>query len=307
MQDVLEKFGISQDNFLGEGVECKAFHLDTKKVIKIYDKYYKTEDFERMQKFYESLDTRQVNFITPRILSIQQDENYTYVIEKKLPGKCLPSTDLLNYSEKKLNIFIKNYIALMFSIRNIKTDFLLPAETLDTKGRFYLAKEYTDWKDLLLENLVLRYLQIRHLFNGSVFDGRYNFLVKYVQKLVYSNTGLIHGDISHNNLLIDDEMNITSVYDFSGFATKGDVVFDLTIGWTALQKLGSNKVSKQTLEQTFKKLSYNEQRNFVAYLMINCFITANMFVTNNVDEPHFKWCLDHLNNAAWWEMIGYKI
>jgi aminoglycoside phosphotransferase (APT) family kinase protein len=306
MQKILDKFGITQENFLGAGNECKTFQIHQESVVKIYSKYYISEDFYRLQEFYKSLDTLMVNFRTPNILSVDSDEEFTFVVEEKLPGIVASERYLLSLPTSKLYRFIDNYIEMMFSVRKIKTNYLTTAQLLDTKGRFYQNKKYTDWKNMLLENLILRYLQIRDLFDGNKFDLRYNFLINYIQNLEYSENALVHGDISHLNLLIDEEMNIVSVYDFNGLTTIGDVVFDLPIAWAALQRFQSLEISKYAMNKIFDRLNSAEKTNFAAYMLINCFITANMFVTNDINEPHFKWCLEHLNNKAWWEMIGFK-
>ena len=313
MQRLLEKFGLDIDtHFLGSGGECKAFYKGDGLVYKIYAKYNSQDNLERLQSFYDSLDTSAVSFETPKIFDIQEHEEYMLVVEKMMEGICPTSNYLNSISTETVREIIDNYIQVLFQVKNINTDFFQENNPLNTTERFFVHKEYSSWKNLLIENLVHRYVPIRNLFAQSLTNSgaKYNFLLDILQELEYDNS-LIHGDLTHENILIDPKSyKITSVIDFGGCTTIGDSIFDLAIGWAFLDRNKRKEnldISGIVLQSIFSKLSKYEQQKFAIYLLTYCFISANMFANNNILEQHFRWCAKNLNNPIWWEMLGLQI
>lgn len=313
MQRLLEKFGLDIDtHFLGSGTECKAFSKGDGLVYKVYGKYNSQDNLERLQSFYNSMDTTKVSFVTPKIFDIQEHEEYMLVVEKKMEGIC-PTTDYLNsIPADTVKEIIDNFIEVLFQVKNISTDFFPKNDPLNTTERYFVDKEYFSWKNLMIENLVHRYNPIRNLFKQTVTDSdvKYNFLLGALQKLEYENS-LIHGDLCQDNILVDPESyKITSLIDFGGCTTVGDYIFDVAIGWALFdkyKKINDLDASDIIFQNVFSRLNKYEQQKFAIYLLTYSFISANMFANNNILEQHFRWCAKNLNNPIWWEMLDLQI
>ncbi len=311
MQKILDKFDLKyEEHFLGGGTECKAFYKGDNLVYKVYGKYNHIENLRRLKQFYSSLETSKINFETPEILDIWEEEDFMVVIEKKLEGNC-PTAEFLNkLSVEQINLVIKNYSDTLFQIKNIKTDFFDFNSPLNITERFFVDKEYSSWKNLLIENLVYRYIPIREIFEQTVVKSnlKYNFLVDYLQSLSYENS-LIHGDMFQENILIDEKFNISSVFDFGGCTVQGDYIFDIAIGWALFdkyKKISSVDASEILFEILLSRMNQYEKQKFAAYLLTYCFLSANMFANNNPMEQRFRWCTSNLNNPFWWKIIGFE-
>jgi serine/threonine protein kinase len=311
MQKILDKFGLDYDqHFLGSGTECKAFHNGDGLVYKIYGKYNHLYNLKRLQEFYNSLDTSKVLFKTPIILEILDEEDFMVVIERKLNGICPTSNYLNQLPTDKIEKLINNYSKMLFQIKDIQTNFFTLNKPLNTTERFFIDKEYSSWKNLLIENLVYRYVPIRGIFEQTVINAsqKFNFLVDSLQTLKYKNS-LIHGDLFQENILIDEDLQITSIFDFGGCTTIGDYIFDITLGWALFdkyKKVESVDLSGVLFQKLFNKLSKYEQQKFAIYLLTYCFISANMFANNNPMEQRFRWCVANLNNPTWWNIVSFK-
>lgn len=311
MQNLLNKFGLKyEEHFIGAGSECKVFQKGDGLVYKLYGKYNHINNLKRLQAFYNTLDTSKVTFETPKILDVWEEEEFMVVTEKKLDGVC-PTADYLNeLTTDQLHKVIENYANTLFQIKFIQTDFFQSNKPLNSTERFFIDKHYSSWKNLLIENLVYRYVPLKVIFEKTVLNsnGKYNFLINCLQSLSYEDN-LIHGDLFQENILIDKNLNISSIFDFGGCTTIGDYIFDVTIGWALFdkyKKINSINASQRLFEILLPKLTGYEQQKFAIYLLTYCFLSANMFANNDPMEQRFRWCTANLNNPVWWNMIGYK-
>lgn len=309
MQTVLQKYGINKEqHFIGAGVECQAFHKGDGLVYKIYGKYNSVENMRRMQSFYNSLDTSQVSFKTPKILEIQDDPDFVIVVEEKLEGICPRIKFLESLKRQDLNKFADCYIELLFSSKNIKTDFLEIGEILDLESRIFKSIKYQSWNQFLLHNLEHRYLPVSKLFQQTVkkAETKFEILKLVLSTIELTEYNLIHGDISQNNILVNQKLEIASLYDFSSSTLMGDFVMEIAQGWALFDKfkeVNSFPIRKEIRSQILNKLSLNEQKRFAAYILFYSFVTANIFSNNDITEPNFQWCAGNLNNQMWWDML----
>lgn len=309
MQKVLDKFGITEENFLGAGVECKVFFKDDKEVIKIYNKFKDESYVNKLSNFYNSLNLDLVNVQTPEILSLyNEDPEHTVLIEKRLVGIC-PTDEYLNSLElNKLVIFINNYVDFLFKIEAIETPLFEKENVSRTNKPF----KFSTWNNSLCQNIVYFSSNVGDNLKNEIldYDLKKEYLIKKIKNTKIEKISFVHGDASNKNILVDENFNISALYDFGSWTTSGDNIFDVTIGWLLFDKnkaIEKIHATDYMLGLILKKLTKNEKKRFYKYLLYYAFITLNMFAKGNIEDKHFIWCKEILNNQTNWNEIGLTI
>jgi hypothetical protein len=309
MQKILDKFGITEKNFLGAGVECRVFYKDEREVIKIYNKFKDPSYVNKLSDFYNSLNPDYVNVQTPEILSAyDEDPEHTVLIEKRLAGIC-PTDEYLNSLElNKLIIFINNYVEFLFKIEVIETTFF------DKENSAYKNKsfKFSTWNNSLFQNIVYFSSNISDNLKQTIlyFDSKEEYLMKEIKNTKIEKISFVHGDASNKNILVDENFNISALYDFGSWTTSGDYIFDVAVGWLLFNKnktIEKINATDYMLSLILKKLTRKERKRFYKYLLYYAFITLNMFAKGNIEDPHYSWCKEILNNQNNWREIGFTV
>ncbi|MES9685907.1 hypothetical protein ABWK22_23980, partial [Gottfriedia acidiceleris] len=103
----MNKYNISEANFLGKGQEAEVYSYDQKRVLKLY-KPTAYSKLEILKQFYESMNSSDANFELPKIHEIIKEKDVVLTIEKRIEGKNIQK-DLSNYDEQVLDSFFENY------------------------------------------------------------------------------------------------------------------------------------------------------------------------------------------------------
>ncbi|MBU0976700.1 MAG: aminoglycoside phosphotransferase family protein [Patescibacteria group bacterium] len=304
MQDykkLLQEINSPDLKLVGKGWQCLVFEYTKETIIKVYGTDIGKKNLQRLMKFYNSLDTTNVEFSTPEILSIRKIGSKLVVTEKKLQGTCLTTTVLKNMTETELKKTLNSYVEVLFNIQKIKTDLLDKAEPLDLKGKFFEVRKYSNWNNLLIYNLLNKYKESERIFGGKVDNAGLlvEGIIQTLREISLSSYRLIHGDYFPANLLVDDDLKVQAVLDFGILTTVGDPLFDIALGWTFSDMYDEIKIFslKDYVGDIIKnRITKSSFRLLKLYVLIYSLISANMYETNDPNEGHFTWAIRNLNS-----------
>jgi aminoglycoside phosphotransferase (APT) family kinase protein len=178
---------------------------------------------QKLQHFYRSINRRTVSFDLPEIKDIVVEDGYVVVRERFMPGKTLQSV-LATLAPNQLPKVMAHYLATVEQMAHI-TGGIDTTRCLQLSDSAWQAG-LTDWHEFW-------HARLEHVLESS---GVQSFLVRDVPQwdslLYYLRTqlrtpytgvyALVHGDFYPGNVLVDENMHVCGVLDFSEQTMWGD-------------------------------------------------------------------------------------
>ncbi|HEV7215319.1 MAG TPA: phosphotransferase [Chloroflexota bacterium] len=221
---ILRDMGVERRQLLGEGGEGLVFAYDTGSVLKVY-KRTTSEYLRTLQALQVTLANAALPFATPEIREIRQVGQVFYTIEKKLDGRQLDDR-LATLSEGETLRALAAYVDALQALHAVA----LPAEPygqyLPTADRIQAAT----WRAFLLAKVEQRARVSWSWLERDV--PRLAEKLRALQRLIADTVdeprkGLVHGDYSQYNVLLNDSLEVSAVLDFSLYTVVGDHRLDV--------------------------------------------------------------------------------
>jgi len=295
---VLAHLGIPGARLLGKGGEGNVYEFSDDRVVKIYRQGNESE-LQRLATFQEWLARQGFPFRTPRILEIGRVEETLFTIEPRLPGATL-SGRFSHLAEDQQRLALTSYYAALRLINAVE----LPD---DAYGHVLPTEDYpggaATWSDFLdrqldrsLEQAGADLAQDVEAFEEKAQELR-QLLHRHVEG---APKRLVHGDYFLDNVLFDDDLQVSAVLDFGAHTLAGDPRLDAT---SAIIFLGLEPAMKPWHFAHVTALAQEQYGDGMLPLIdIYHLYYAIYFADTKLTMPgDYDWCVRAWNDPQRWQ------
>lgn len=295
---VLAHLRIPGARLIGKGGEGNVYELHDDRVVKVYRQGSESE-LQRLAAFQEMLARQGFPFRTPRILDIGRVDKTLFTIERRLPGETL-SGRFSSLSEDQQRLALTNYYAALRLINEVELpDYtyghVLPTE--DYPGGAATWVDFLDWQlDRSLEKAGPDLAQ-----DVEAFEEKAQELRQLLHR--YAGGGpkrLVHGDYFLENVLFDDNLQVSAVLDFGAHTLAGDPRLDAT---SAIIFLGIEPAMKPWHFAHITALAQEQYGDSILLLKdIYDLYYAIYFANTKLTMPgDYYWCVRAWNDPQRWQ------
>lgn len=288
---VLRKLGITSPVLLGKGGEGPVYERGDD-ALKIFLHTTDVQYLKNIKEFQNRLSRHQFTFSIPQIYEVGEVDGTLYTIEKKLHGipmdkriVTLASTDRQklygNYYGAIRQVGAVSFPELPYG-HIIKTDQSITSESWP----YYLTQ--------VLEQKTAK-TRARMLELVPDFDRKVKTMSALIQtQLRDTQKQLVHCDYYLNNVLTDDDLNISAVLDFSQHCAVGDPRQDMAsvLTWNEIDPNVKPEDYMFLYDQAKSDFGEDIVTRSELYLLFSSFYFADM------EDPSFS--IKHLNNERLW-------
>ena len=285
-QAILEKFNLTENDLLGSGGESWVYQLDDERILRIAkggatDRWY----FEASKKFYDSLP--KLDFALPVIFAIEEHDGSIVSVENRIPGKPL-SKLLPNLSPANKRKTFANYLAAVEKLKDITYPDLPYGEILTEDP--VTSSTWSGFLSTLVQKAVAK-----HDLRADVpkLDEVADETLAMISKLPNPTKSLVHGDYCPENMMVDSELNVTGIIDFSKQTVVGDSLMDVAGGLLFLEVTdGYTPDNSEILHDIIvEKYDASIDEVIQLYRLYYSFYWSG----EKGDKNLYRWCIDNLN------------
>lgn len=220
--DLLRRFGITEAARIGAGGESIVYRLDATRVLRLPLRgAFDPGALMRQRDLLQAIEGR-LPFATPAIEDIGAAG--AYVIERRLPGRSMLAL-LPGLAGERRAAAWTSYLAAAGAVSQV-----VPAQR--DFGQLIAEPALTapTWHGYLEASLRRFAARNRATITREAGDG--DALVARALALLDAvpsdpPKALVHGDFFPGNVLLDDDLAVSAVIDFSGFTLAGDPLYDV--------------------------------------------------------------------------------
>ena len=225
---VLDRHGMTVDDFLGHGGEAHVFALDEERVLRVHrntDVRATAAYIRRIGALYDELARGDVPFALPQVLEVHEGD-VAWSIERRLPGR--PLDELLGFLDGSgRRQAIEGYVngAAAFAALGPPPGFGEGYGELFTEEALRAER----WGDLLAARLQLqleRGAAVLHRLVPDLDRAAARILASAREEGSEGRT-LVHGDYFPGNVLLGDDLRVASVLDLGWLTVVGDPTHDV--------------------------------------------------------------------------------
>ncbi len=218
-QDVLGRFGLTEADRLGIGLESRIYALGKAQILRIPHPELKVEARVRARAaFTNGLPV--MPFAVPRVLEIKYVEGVLVAIEDRIAGRSLAEI-LPELDGDRRTRALAAYLETAEAMAGVKAegeygDLLVPEPQRSLHWGDYLAKR--------LEGFAADEVLVREVPGCAAIAAR---LKAQLLALPDPEKRIVHGDIWPPNVMMDEDLRVTGLIDFSFTTRIGDTLMDL--------------------------------------------------------------------------------
>ncbi len=247
-----------------------------------------------LKEFYDTLKTSSGSIATPEILEIRLINGTLVSFERFLPGVPLQhhlSENALHADETAVRTTAK----VLSFLRTIHPQY--PLRNLPV-----LDEAASPWRSAIKWSEAIQAVVTRRIgrFGQQLADEitDLDHVVASVNAFLPtrddSQMGLIHGDLCGVNIMVDDALQPTAVFDFGFLSTVGDPAFDASVSSAIFNMYGPNARSiDEEVTNIFELALGYPRKVLLAYRAVYCLLTSNAYSADGTDG-HFRWCVSML-------------
>ncbi|MGG4168930.1 aminoglycoside phosphotransferase family protein [Rossellomorea vietnamensis] len=302
--NLLDRFRISDADFLGSGMEATVYALDDRKVLKIYNDLSDVTKQERLRDFYAGLKADHLSYELPYIHDILVENGTLVTIEKRMQGNDMQGK-LAGMTHDEQTIMMETYLQANLALRSVQGSSTMEGYQLFHDHRMSLGIR-DNWYDLLKETIEQKQPALRPYFERDVrgYEKKLTLVKERLASGYAGDYSFIHGDFYPGNILINEKHDVTGLIDFGMLTMYGDYLFDVAIGWVCLDmynQLNAN-LAERYLEIIVSTLGEEVRKDLYFYVLIYSLMTANLY-SPTCEDGHYRWCVENLNRGDYWEAI----
>jgi len=286
--------GFASTTGIAAGMEGAVYSLSPGKLVaKVW--YGRSEaELWLLKDFYDALCAYSGSIVTPRIREIQIIDGTPVSFERFLPGVPLQnylSQDALQADELAVRATAQ-VLAFLKTIR--PQDPLRNLSVLgDVTSPWRTASKWSEAVQAILSRRLDRFgrqlaIEIPDL------DHVVAAVKVFLSTRDDSQMGLIHGDLCGVNIMVDEALHPTAVFDFGFLSTVGDPAFDASVSSAIFNMYGPNAraIDDEVTEMYERTLGY-PRKVLLAYRAVYALLTSNVYSPDGTDG-HFRWCVSML-------------
>lgn len=301
---LLQKYNLSPDAWLGRGMEAEVYALDANRVLKLYPGTTSLSHLETLRRFYESLDRHQLPYELPYIYDVIAEGDTIITAERRLTGARLEDR-LPGLDARQLEQVMERYLTAVCALSAVQASPSVERYLLfDSEGISQRADG--DWHHFLERYLALKLAQLMPYLSRDVngFATKIGQLQTILSQPYDGELCLIHGDFYPGNLLVNEPLEINALIDFGLMTMYGDALFDVATSWVFFDMYDSLKadVCGRYLEVILARLGERVQGKLYRYVLLYSILGANAYSLDCTDG-HYLWCVANLNHQHYWDYI----
>ncbi|WP_165956437.1 phosphotransferase family protein [Kribbella antibiotica] len=254
------------------GMQGAVFRLGGGTIAKVWF-HAGTAELRLLADFYAALGKDGLTVRTPEILEVHEGSSYRVTVEAELPGVPLHSV-APHFGEPARDCLLD----VLGELATVTVRPELPV--LDEVDPF--RRPGQSWPDALKELTVRRVERFRGKLGPAIhdLDGKVERLLR---QLPDDGDGLVHGDVTAGNILVDADCRPTSIIDFGLLTVSGDPAYDAATASTmfALWDPGIREVEAAFDAAVVSRFGYEAER-LRTYRAIHMLLIANA----HDDDPY---------------------
>ena len=290
---VLDFLHIPQSDLIGYGGEGYVYLYDIDHVVKIYPKSSR-EYLKGVQKLQSFISSFPLPYKTSNILEINNIDSTFYTIELKLDGMTLDKK-LETLKEKEKYKALLNFVEAVKYLKVIQVEDKQYGQIIKTSKSI----SSDSWSGYLIEKLLMTLTNSSSYLLKDVVDyqKKLELLKSWIYELKNVKKSLVHFDYYLNNVLVNDNLEITAILDFGTHTVVGDNILDLAgaISFLTLNHHITSKDSNILKENFLNEQDENIMEYFNAYTLYYSFYYSDDLINS------YKWCIENLNNQNLWK------
>lgn len=290
-RNILRKFGITSPVLLGKGGEGPVYEHGSD-ALKIYLHTTDIQYLKNIQNFQSKLVTHPFTFDVPQIYEIGETGGVLYTIEKRLKGIQMDKKIVGMNTADRQKLF-KSYYEAIRQVGSVSLTELPYGHIIQSNQ----SVNSESWTDYLLQVLQQKTTKTRESIIDLVpeFDQKVEQMKILIQRHLASNQKqLVHCDYFLNNVLVNDDLEISAVLDFSQHAAVGDPRQDIAsvLTWNEIDPNVKPEDYMFLYDQAKSDFGEDNITRSELYLLFSSFYFADM------EDPSFS--IKHLNNEQLW-------
>lgn len=284
---VTAAFGVTEADLLGDGWESTIYALGASQILRIPRPGVGSEDQVRAQAAFTA-GLPPLPFAVPRIKEISRIDGELYVIEDRIPGQSMAAL-LPKLSGERRETALRAYLAAAEAMSGVVRagepfgDLLLDQpRRCDTWSDYLTGRVRAAAEDAVLADAIPGLAGIAERF------------VARLEAIPDPTRCIVHGDFWPPNVMMDDDLRVTGLIDFSFTTRIGDHVMDLA---GACHFLLATKASSQADHDYLKQLILARHgAEVMDRIELYAVWFAFDFAFNHDDAAVFAWCANLIRN-----------
>ncbi|GHO88836.1 phosphotransferase family protein [Dictyobacter formicarum] len=298
---ILRQAGFTPE-FVAAGMEGFVFAVGNDMLAKVW--LHKTEaEVQLLATFYAQLREQLLPFATPLIHNVfSTSQGYIISIEERLAG--VPLKGMLERDPDNIRLRQQGMAATVGVVTALASVEDLPAaRELALMGEPSSWDYHASWGAILGELVEKRARRYQTILERAVynFESKLTTVIAELNTLHIPRTGIIHGDICPENILIDPaSMAPIGLLDFGFLTTAGDPCFDAVLATLFFDMYSPHAhEARQELRTMLANASDPGPRInqlYPLYAAAYALAGSNAYSEDGQDG-HFQWCIDILNQV----------
>lgn len=288
---VLHKLGLKNPVLLGKGGEGWVYEYG-KDALKIYPRNADIEYLRNTQKFQTELAKNQFTFATPQIYDIGEVGGVSYTVEKRLGGIQMDKKVICMKTADRQKLYQSYYQAIR-QVNEVTFPNLPYGQIISTQNSI-TADRWVDFLGQVFEQKIAK-TQERMRSSVTDFDLKVDVFKHLIRQHLQSDQKqLVHCDYFLNNVLVDDELKVSAVLDFSVHAAVGDPKLDIA-GVLTWNEIDPN-IKPEDYMFLYEQARQDYGKDIDTYA--DLYLLFSSFYFGDMDDPSFS--IKQLNNEKLW-------
>ncbi|NSW54277.1 MAG: aminoglycoside phosphotransferase family protein [Anaerolineae bacterium] len=322
IDDILRKYGIPPAARIAGGMEAEVYAFNAEAVFKLYRGAERLPELGALMDFYQALAGDALPYRLPRIRTLAAEGDFCVTLEDRLPGEVL-AAHLPGLADGAMAAVMEGYLDAVLALACLPLpDGMRRHWLLDTDG--FSAFANGDWHTFLRAFLQRRLHASAACLRRDVtgWDEKLDRMERLLSQPYSGELRVVHGDFFPGNLLVEvrlpkslpptsrlpkspktsEVLEICALLDFGLFTMLGDPLFDLATAWVFFDMYDDLKIDARArlLERILARLGEGVRGRMYRYVLIYSLLSADTYAPD-CSDGHYRWCVDNLNQAAYWE------